>query len=81
MKNIWKYVFTGYNDNAGGFNRQQIMNLGKFVLSLCDFLFTKYRLILYEYSNVEGFDLIDLERIFNHKYFDLSEICLKVYFT
>lgn len=41
---------------------------------------TRYHLILYEYSNVEGFDLIDVERVFNHEYFNLSEIYLKVYF-
>ena len=30
---------------------------------------------------MKWFNSIDLERIFNHKYFDLNEIYLKVYLT
>lgn len=58
------------------------MNLGKFALIMrfSFHTFSKYCLILYEYSNLEEFNLIDVERVFNHKYFDLSEIYLKVYF-
>ena len=49
-----------------------------FAPSLCDFLFMRRVVVWFCMNGIEmnmkGFDSIDLERIFNHKYFDFNGI-------